>query len=106
MRERFELACMIAAAMIRRGEVVFSPVVHCHPLAALAELPTDWKYWRPYASAMLQEASQVVVARMPGWRRSRGVTAEIELARRAGIPVAFSRPQHLIGRAGLSKENE
>jgi hypothetical protein len=106
MRERFEAACRIAAAVIGRGQVVFSPIVHCHPLAVEAELPRDWKYWRGYACAMLHEASQVVVARMPGWRQSRGVTAEINLARRAGIPIAFSRPEHLVAGGHPPKENE
>jgi len=96
MQERFEAACKIAAAMIARGQVVFSPIVHGHPLAVAADLPRDWKHWRDYNFAMLHGSTLVMVARMPGWRQSRGVAAEIETARRAGIPVAFSRPEYLV----------
>jgi hypothetical protein len=96
MEQRFATACRIAGALIAQGEEVFSPIVHCHPIAVRCGLPTGWPYWRPYCLAMLALASRVLVAKLPGWRTSKGVAAEINRARAWGIEVAFSRPEFLL----------
>ncbi len=42
--ERYQAACRATAALIRAGQVVFSPIVHSHPLVAFG-LPTTWAAW-------------------------------------------------------------
>lgn len=43
--QRYEAACAATVAMLRAGHVVFSPIVHSHPLVAYG-LPTDWAFWQ------------------------------------------------------------
>lgn len=38
---RFREACRAAAALLRAGITVFSPIAHSHPIAAFG-MPTSW----------------------------------------------------------------
>jgi len=91
---RFRAACRQAAEMVRCGIVVFSPIVHTHPLASHG-LPQDWAFWREYDRAFLEMCSEVWVLTLDGWRESQGVQAEIELARELGKPVVLIEPEVL-----------
>jgi len=88
---RFHAVCRCAAVMIGHGEMVFSPVAHSHPITA-AGLPTDWAFWERFDRVFLGMCSEVVVLTLDGWRESKGVRAEIEIARRMGKPVRFIDP--------------
>jgi nucleoside 2-deoxyribosyltransferase len=85
---RFQQVCEIAGKMID-GLVVFSPIAHTHPIAELCDLPTDWDYWQKYGEAMILASCKVIVACIDGWRESKGVTAEIEIAHQHSIPVEY-----------------
>ena len=63
--ERFRAACQATAAMIRAGGVVFSPVVHSHPLVAYG-LPTGWDFWDRYDRAVLARCDAVAVLTLDG----------------------------------------
>lgn len=83
---RFQTACMATAALIRAGEAVFSPVVHCHPLLQYG-MQGDWETWRQFDSVVLARCDELVVLEMDGWEVSAGVEEEIALARGLGLPV-------------------
>jgi hypothetical protein len=85
---RFKEACRAAAAMMRRGELVFSPIAHGHPLTEFG-LPGDWGYWERHSHAMLLTCSELRVLTLEGWKDSRGVSAEIDIANDMGIRVTF-----------------
>lgn len=89
IRTRFLLAEQCTVRLMQQGEVVFSPIVHCHELAHKYDLPKDAKFWEKYDHSMLRLASALYILQIPGWEQSRGVTMERELAERAYIPVAF-----------------
>ena len=91
MQERYEAACATSAALIRAGKIVYSPIVHSHPLVAYG-LPTEWDYWERVDETMLAHASELWVLMLPGWRQSRGVRAEIRIADQRHIPVIFTGP--------------
>lgn len=78
-----------AAAMARRGELVYSPLTHSHPIALAGDLPGGWDYWRAHDEWMLERCSVLAVLMLPGWRESVGVQAEIALARKRGIPITM-----------------
>jgi nucleoside 2-deoxyribosyltransferase len=86
--ERYHAACRATAALLKAGFVVFSPIVHSHPLVAFA-LPTGWDFWEPIDRAYLARCDEVVVLMLDGWRESTGVRAEIAVARELGKPVRF-----------------
>lgn len=86
--------CHAAAALIRAGQHVFSPIAHSHPIAAYG-LPTDWPFWEALLRNHLGRCDELVVLTMDGWRESVGVTAEIAIAKELGKPVRFLAPDDL-----------
>ena len=89
--ERFRSACRATVALLRAGEVVFSPIVHSHPLVEF-EMPTAWAFWERIDRAHLERCDEVVVLMLDGWEASVGVHEEITLARELGKPVRFLDP--------------
>lgn len=79
----------IAANLMKNGFVIFSPIVHCHPIAIFHSLPTDFKYWENYLKVFIRKSDEVIVAMMDGWRKSKGVQEEIRLAIEIGVPASY-----------------
>ena len=79
--QAFKDAAQAAATLIKRGLLVFSPIVHSHPIAMLGGVdPVDHELWLRLDLALLDECDSLLVLMMPGWDESRGVAAEIEHA--------------------------
>lgn len=89
MESRFDMACRIAGRLMADGEIVFSPIAHTHPIAVRCELPRGSDYWNIYDREMLRAADKLVVVMMDGWRESKGIAGEIEIACELGIPVEY-----------------
>lgn len=85
---RYEAACRTAVTLLRTGQIIFSPIVHSHPLAAFG-LPDDWAFWGRIDRAMLEWCDEVVVLMLDGWDRSVGVREEIAYARALGLPIRY-----------------
>lgn len=85
MKTRFLIAEQVTAGMLANNMWVYSPIVHCHELATKFKLPTDFGFWQRYNREMLRHAETMAVLQIPGWKESKGVQAEIEFARLAGI---------------------
>ena len=91
--ERFRQANIYAANLLNRGEFVYSPISHCHPLAMAADLPGDWEFWEAYDRAILACCKKLYVLMLPGWETSKGVQAEIKIAiKEFNIPVEYIDP--------------
>lgn len=99
-QKRFEAACRAAAALLRAGLPVFSPIAHSHPIA-MHGVPGTWAFWQYVDREYLRRCRAVVVLRLAGWDTSVGVQAEIEAARQLGIPVIEVDPRHLERRNSL-----
>lgn len=91
---RFAFANRAAAELVRQGSHVFSPISHSHPLA-LQGLPGDWAFWEPFDRRMLQACDELVVLTLDGWRESKGVQAEIDLAIEMDLPIRYLAPEEL-----------
>ena len=59
-QQRFDAACRAAAALIRQGKVVFSPVSHGHAICSHG-LPSDWAFWQHLDRHFLDICDEVVV---------------------------------------------
>jgi hypothetical protein len=94
-RRRYYLACKATAAIMRQGKLVYSPIVHSHPLTRYG-LPTDWGYWQQLDEAMLVRCQELWVLLLDGWVASDGVQAEIQLAERRGLPRRYVRLEDLL----------
>lgn len=89
---RFHAANLAASKLLKDGLAVFSPISHTHPITVDAGLPGNWDFWEGYDRAFLSVSSKVIVLKLKGWEISKGVQAEIEIAKQMGIPVEFMEP--------------
>jgi hypothetical protein len=90
---RFRAVCTAAAALMRRGEFVFSPIAHAHAIALAGDLPGQFgEYWHTYARQMLEACDSFAILMLPGWADSVGVRAEHDIAVALGLSVAFLPP--------------
>jgi hypothetical protein len=90
MAFRYKEALQTSARLINKGYLIFSPIVHCHPLAVKHALPVDYKFWQAYSdSFLLYWAEAVAVLCLQGIFDSKGVEAEIVLAKGTGLPVYY-----------------
>jgi hypothetical protein len=91
MAARYRAVVREAARMMRQGEVVYCPIGHSHEIGL--EMPAgmnkDHDFWMKQCIPLLAHSSKLVVYCIPGWEESRGVTEEIHLANRLGIPVKY-----------------
>lgn len=87
--QRFDIVNRVAAHLMNEGMLIFSPISHTHPIAIAGGLPTGWEYWKKYDEEMLRICSQMIVLTQDGWEESRGVSAEIELAKRKNISIYY-----------------
>lgn len=86
--ERFRQAVAAADYQMHRGEIVFSPIAHSHPIDKLSRYAKrDHEFWMRQCIGMLRMADKLLVLDIDGWHDSKGVTQEIELARAMQIPV-------------------
>lgn len=93
---RYIAACRAAAKLMLKGVPAFSPIAHTHPIEAhgmsdLMHKPPH-EFWMKQDIAILRKCEKLAVLCIDGWDRSRGVTEEIHLAQRLGIPVEYIKP--------------
>lgn len=86
---RFMKANQMAALLMRDGHIVYSPISHTHPIAMEGDLPLDWSYWQSVDEFYIRLCERVIVLMLTGWESSKGVQAEIEIARALDKPVEF-----------------
>lgn len=97
LRRAFVDASKLAAKLLTRGYKVYSPIAHTHPLAIHGELdPLDHDIWLAFDEAMMEAADCLVVARMEGWDKSRGIAHEIEFFADKGKPIYDLDPATLV----------
>lgn len=85
---RANLASQCSAWFMRRGWCVISPLSMGHAIAVEgAELPSDFAAYQEVCLRMLEASDALVVLLLDGIRESVGVAAEIDHARKLGIPL-------------------
>lgn len=92
--DRFRAAARHAAMLVKRGEHVFSPVVHSHPIAIYGtDVPTHFAFWREFDRRMLAHCDFLRVLRLDGWDESLGVQQEILIATEYQMPIMYEDPE-------------
>lgn len=84
-----EAACEIAASLIKRGLVVFCPIAHTHPISQYGFDPLDSDLWLAQDRPVFEGAAGIIVAKLPGWKQSRGIAKEVRWAQEAGKPILY-----------------
>jgi hypothetical protein len=87
--QRFEAVNKAAAELMRRGHVIFSPISHSHIIARDHDLPTDWEFWERIDLEFVKKCDELWVLKLDGWEESKGVWAEICIAKSLDLPVKF-----------------
>ena len=70
-----------------------------HPLVRF-DLPIEWDYWERIDREHLRHCDEVVVLMLDGWRESRGVQAEIDLAIEIDLPIRYLPPSMISNTSG------
>ncbi|MBL8599239.1 MAG: DUF1937 family protein [Devosia sp.] len=93
-----KMAAKAAAALMKMGVRVFSPIAHSHAISLVGEIdPKDWAFWKPQNEAAIDAASALAVIKVRGWDTSVGVAYEIKRFSDAGKQVVYIEP----GEVGL-----
>lgn len=70
----------------------FSPIVHWHSIHLLYQLPFDFEYFKKMNDDMVLAAHNMYILALDGWRESKGVAHEIQLAVRKKKAIALATP--------------
>ena len=76
--------------LIREGAIAFSPILYGHTAVSFKpDMPTDWNFWKEFCYTFLSKCDKMIVYKMDGWDRSKGVKEEIEYAKELGIQIIY-----------------
>ena len=84
----FEDVCKVCAhfaAELRM--IVYSPIVHWHPIAAIYDLPKGHEYWKEADETMLSKAREMIIIHMEGTEESAGIENETRFCNQNNIPI-------------------
>ena len=86
----FIVANRIAGFLMEDGHIVYSSISHSHPIAIENNLYTFWDFWKKQDEEFIKWCDEVHVIKLDGlWRKSKGVQAEIALAKKYNKKVKF-----------------
>lgn len=86
---RYEQALQATVELMKQGHVIFSPIVHSHPVAVLHDFPGNWEFWKTIDEVFISKSDELWVLMLDGWKESIGVNAEIQIAQAQGKPVVY-----------------
>lgn len=95
-QKRYEAVCDAVAKLAKKDDyALYSPIMHCHPIACIRQLPTDAMFWKNQNESMIDCMDVMIVLQLDGWFASKGVKMEIEYARAGLIPIIYMKPEEL-----------
>lgn len=89
-KTRFLIAQEATANLIRAGHFVWSPIVQNHEMAIRHTLPDDAQFWKDYNFNFIRRCDGILVLDIEGWRESKGVIMEIDMANYIGLPIQMA----------------
>ena len=89
---RYYEVAKFTALLMREKIAVFSPIVHCHKIAKVHDLPKDAEFWKFYNRTMIQGARELWLLHLDGWEDSIGMKGERDIAIELGIPYRAVEP--------------
>ncbi len=91
MHERFKEISKVGAKLVMKGHILFCPISQSVALAKYGNLKTNWAFWKTFDLTVLSKCDELWVVKMPGWKESVGVQAEIQYAEDNGIKIRYLR---------------
>lgn len=92
MERRFQQAMTCTAKLIHEGRIIYSPILHFHPIALAHDLPKDFSFWQEINKQILSRCDRLLVLKLSGWNYSEGVQGEMHHAFTRGIEVQMLEP--------------
>jgi hypothetical protein len=95
---RFDAVCLVAGKLYEAAKpsvATFCPIGHSHPIevALMARdekpAPRSWDYWLPWDFKFMPALSGMLVACLPGWQESTGISIEGPKFLHWGMPVVL-----------------
>lgn len=94
VQENYLIVTKIAGDLVSKGAVAISPITYGHVIAEHTKMPTDWGFWMDFCLVLLAKCDEILVCNtMVGWKESKGVSAEIEFARKNGIKITYLKEE-------------
>lgn len=92
---RFNAVTHVAAKLIERRKIVFSPITMTHPIDLV--LASDGAtlgsvFWTTFDTAFMNACASISVLTLPGWQESSGVKFEISHFQNRGIEPCYLEP--------------
>lgn len=94
-QDREYLVTEVAARLMNRDQIVYSPITYGYAIAHRFELPHDMAFWITLNDAMLERAATLYILDIPGWQTSLGVKHEYHFALARNIPTYLIHPETL-----------
>lgn len=92
---RYQSAIDVTAYLMKKGLVVYSPIVATHPVAVKHKLPLGSEYWLQFDEIILNKCDEIIVLTLDGWKESPGVQREIEIMQQLGKEVTYLDPEDI-----------
>jgi hypothetical protein len=89
VEENYLKVVKLASLICSKSEVAISPIVYGHTLLNYVSMPNDWEFWKNFCLTLLEKCDEMIVYKMDGWDKSRGVKEEIEFATSRGIKITY-----------------
>jgi hypothetical protein len=95
--QRFRAVARAAGWIYTRGEVfVYTPISMTHQIGIeLSAFPTlfEWNSWAGFDEFMIAKCDEFWILVINGWDTSVGLSAEIKIATRLGMPIRYVIPE-------------
>ena len=65
-RERYDEICQVARSLTSKY-IVYSPIMHWHPVTVKYGMPTDALSWKSQNEGMLILSNRLVICKLDGW---------------------------------------
>lgn len=88
---RHTVVNQVVYELMRQGQLIYSPLTHNIPIDQLG-IHGNWITWKNFDHGMLSRCDQIMVLKLPGWENSKGVAAEIALAKELQCPIHWLEP--------------
>jgi len=85
--QRYKEVVAFGAVLLKMGYALIQPIAMAHVQAVEHQLPTNWEFWKSIDERLISVCRGVIVLMLPGVEDSKGVNAEIEYAKKIGLPV-------------------
>jgi len=89
MSKRVSTVTRACGYLMKSGFYCFSPITQNHQIRKQCKIESGWKIWEKYDSTLLEHCDELIVLMLEGWKESKGVKAEIELAKKLKMPIRY-----------------